>query len=83
MAACLVLGIATVRRGDIAAHRVWMIRAYAIALAAGTQAFTVGIGQAVFGTACSSATCLSVRAGWSTSPWPSGSSDGRRGRVPS
>ena len=27
-----------------------MIRAYAIALAAGTQAFTVGIGSAVLGT---------------------------------
>ncbi len=27
-----------------------MIRAYAIALAAGTQAFTVGFGEALFGT---------------------------------
>lgn len=49
MAACLVLGITTVRRGDLAGHRAWMIRAYAIALAAGTQAFTQGIGVAVFG----------------------------------
>ena len=40
MAACLVLGFAAVRRRDIAAHRVWMIRAYAIGLAAGTQAVT-------------------------------------------
>jgi len=50
MAACLVLGFAAVRRRDIAAHRAWMIRAYAIGLAAGTQAFTEGIGDAVFGT---------------------------------
>jgi uncharacterized membrane protein len=42
LAACLVLGVTTVRRGDIAGHRAWMIRAYAIALAAGTQAFTGG-----------------------------------------
>jgi uncharacterized membrane protein len=49
MAACLVLGITTVRRGDIAGHRAWMIRAYAIGLAAGTQAFTGGIGEALFG----------------------------------
>jgi uncharacterized membrane protein len=42
LAACLVLGVATVRRGDVAGHRAWMIRAYAIALAAGTQAFTGG-----------------------------------------
>ena len=50
MAACLVLGFAAIRRRDITAHRAWMIRAYAIGLAAGTQAFTEGIGDAVFGT---------------------------------
>jgi hypothetical protein len=50
MAACIVLGFAAVRRRDIAAHRAWMIRAYAIGLAAGTQAFTEGIGGAIFGT---------------------------------
>ena len=49
MAACLILGFTAVRRDDITAHRAWMIRAYAIALAAGTQAFTEGIGDAVFG----------------------------------
>ena len=50
MAACLVLGVSTIRRGDVAGHRAWMIRAYAIGLAAGTQAFTEGIGVALFGT---------------------------------
>jgi uncharacterized membrane protein len=50
MAGCLVLGVTAVRRRDIAAHRAWMIRAYAIGLAAGTQAFTAGIGGAIFGT---------------------------------
>jgi uncharacterized membrane protein len=50
MAACLVLGFAAVRRHDIAAHRAWMIRAYAIGLAAGTQAFTEPIGGAILGT---------------------------------
>jgi uncharacterized membrane protein len=49
MTACLVLGVATVRRGDIAGHRAWMIRAYAIGLAAGTQAITGGIALALFG----------------------------------
>ena len=38
MVACLVLGIVTIRRRDIAGHRAWMIRAYAIAQGAGTQA---------------------------------------------
>ena len=50
MAGSLVLGFAAVRRRDIAAHRAWMIRAYAIGLAAGTQAFTEGFGEAIFGT---------------------------------
>jgi uncharacterized membrane protein len=45
----LVLGVAAARRHDLASHRAWMIRAYAIALAAGTQAFTEGIGEATFG----------------------------------
>jgi hypothetical protein len=51
MAACLVLGVTSVRRRDLAAHRAWMIRGYAIAVAAGTQAFTVGLGGALIGTA--------------------------------
>ena len=50
MAACLVLGVTSVRGGDVPAHRAWMIRAYAIGLAAGTQAFTVGLGAALIGT---------------------------------
>lgn len=50
MAACLVLGFTAVRRRDIATHRAWMIRAYALGLGAGTQVFTEGIGGAVFGT---------------------------------
>lgn len=50
MAGCLVLGFTAIRRRDVAAHRAWMIRAYAIGLAAGTQAFTEGIGGALVGT---------------------------------
>jgi uncharacterized membrane protein len=40
MIVSIVLGFAAVRRRDIARHRAWMIRAYAIAMGAGTQAFT-------------------------------------------
>lgn len=50
MVSCLVLGFRAVRRRDITAHRAWMIRAYAIGIAAGTQAFTEGVGGALFGT---------------------------------
>lgn len=50
LAACIVLGITSVRGADVASHRAWMIRAYAIGLAAGTQAFTGAISEALFGT---------------------------------
>lgn len=46
----IVLGFRAIRRRDIRAHRAWMIRAYALALGAGTQIFTEGIGEAVAGT---------------------------------
>jgi uncharacterized membrane protein len=49
LAACLVLGVTTARRRDFAAHRRWMLRAFAIGLGAGTQAFTEGLGEALFG----------------------------------
>ena len=49
MGASLVLAVVAVRRRDIARHRAWMTRAYALALGAGTQAFTVGFGEAAFG----------------------------------
>jgi uncharacterized membrane protein len=63
MAASIILGFTAVRRRDIPRHRAWMTRAYALALGAGTQVFTKGIGPAVFGT--SELTLdLSLGAGW-------------------
>jgi len=50
MAASIILGLVAVRRREIAQHRAWMTRAYALALGAGTQAFTVGFGEALFGS---------------------------------
>lgn len=63
MAACLVLGFTAIRRRDISAHRAWMMRAYAIGLGAGTQAFTGGISEAVFGTGTTTGD-LAKGAGW-------------------
>lgn len=63
MAACIVLGFSAIRRRDVAAHRVWMTRAYAIAVAAGTQAFTLGIAKGVLGTSTLT-TDLALGAGW-------------------
>ncbi|ODU05292.1 MAG: hypothetical protein ABS81_07970 [Pseudonocardia sp. SCN 72-86] len=62
-AACLVLGVAAVRRRDLATHRAWMIRAYAIALSAGTQVLTIGLGHAAFGAGVL-VTDLANGAGW-------------------
>lgn len=50
MAACIVLGFAAIRRGDVTTHRAWMTRGYAIALSAGTQTMTLAMGPAIFGS---------------------------------
>ena len=63
LAAGIVLGLSAIRRGDVTTHRAWMTRAYAIALAAGTQVLTLGIGSAVFGTSVLT-TDLALGAGW-------------------
>ena len=64
MAASIVLGFAAIRRRrDIPAHRAWMIRAYALGLGAGTQAFTEGIGVALLGTTDLSK-AISLGSGW-------------------
>lgn len=63
MAASLVLGFTAIRRADVARHRAWMTRAYALALGAGTQVFTQGIGNAVFGVSELN-TDLMLGAGW-------------------
>jgi len=63
MVASIFLGFTAIRRRDITAHRAWMIRAYALAVAAGTQAFTQGIGEALFGTSELS-TAVSISSGW-------------------
>jgi uncharacterized membrane protein len=59
----ILLGLAAVRRRDIVRHRVWMARGYALALGAGTQAFTVGIGEALLGSG-TVRTDLMMGAGW-------------------
>jgi hypothetical protein len=63
MVASIVLGFLAIRRRDVARHRAWMIRAYAIALAAGAQVFTLGIGEAIVGKGDTS-NALFAGAGW-------------------
>ncbi len=40
MAVALIIGVTTVLKGNIPAHKAWMLRAYAIGMGAGTQVFT-------------------------------------------
>lgn len=49
MGAAVILGLVAIRNRNITRHRAWMTRAYALALGAGTQAFTVGFGEATLG----------------------------------
>jgi uncharacterized membrane protein len=59
----LLLGSIAIRRRDLARHRSWMTRAYALALGAGTQVFTLGIGETLFEPTDRS-TALLQGAGW-------------------
>ena len=63
MVASIVLGFKAIRRRDVAQHRAWMMRAYALGLGAGTQAFTIGFGEGIFGKTVLS-TDLSTASGW-------------------
>jgi uncharacterized membrane protein len=60
-------GFDAIRRGDVARHRTWMARAYALALGAGTQVFTLGVANGVFGISELS-TALGLGAGWGIYP---------------
>jgi len=63
LAVCIVLGFSAIRRGEVANRRAWMTRAYAIAMAAGTQVLTLGIAGAAFGGSVL-ASDLALGAGW-------------------
>lgn len=64
MAVSLVLGFAAIRRRDFRRHRAWMIRAYAIGVAAGTQAFTQLPWMLLVGPPGEIPRALLVAAGW-------------------
>ena len=63
MLVTIALGFLAARRRDFPHHRAWMIRSYAIGIVAGTQAFTLGIGGAIFGHA-GTITALLLAAAW-------------------
>ncbi|WP_030916597.1 DUF2306 domain-containing protein [Streptosporangium amethystogenes] len=64
MVVAVVLGFAAIRRRDIARHRAWMIRGYAIGLGAGTQALTHLFWFLIIGAPGEFSRALLVGAGW-------------------
>jgi cytochrome bd-type quinol oxidase subunit 2 len=60
----LVLGFTAIRRRDFAGHRVWMIRAYALAMGAGTQAVTQVPWIVAAGELDKLSNALALSAGW-------------------
>ena len=63
MGVSVLIGLAAIRNHEVARHRAWMIRAYALGLGAGTQVFTIGFGEAIFGSGVVR-TDLTTGAGW-------------------
>jgi hypothetical protein len=64
MVASIVLGFAAIRRGDVARHRAWITRGYAIGLGAGTQMLTEMVGVMIAGPPSELGGDLLKGAGW-------------------
>ncbi len=64
MAAAIALGVNAARRRDFARHGAWRTRAYAIAMGAGTQVFTVGLGDVVADESDPMTRAWQMGAGW-------------------
>ena len=64
MVVSIVLGLATIRRGDVRRHRAWMTRAYAIGLGAGTQMLTLAAGEVIAGPPSELSRALLMGAAW-------------------
>jgi uncharacterized membrane protein len=60
----IVLGFAAIRRRDIARHRAWMMRGYAIGMGAGTQVLTNLPWILAFGQPAGVSRALLIFAGW-------------------
>ncbi len=64
MLAFLALGVAAIVRGEVVAHGSWMIRAYALAMGAGTQVLTSGPPMLLFGEPSELARLVQMDAAW-------------------
>lgn len=64
MAVSLVLGFIAIRRRQFARHRAWMVRGYALGLGAGTQVFTLLVGEILLGPPGTVARGMLMGAAW-------------------
>ncbi|MGO1920092.1 MAG: DUF2306 domain-containing protein, partial [Microbacterium sp.] len=64
MAASIVLALVAIARRDIPHHGAWMIRAYAVAMGAGTQVLTSAPFAILFGTPSEFWRVVQMDAGW-------------------
>ncbi|MDG4797107.1 DUF2306 domain-containing protein [Micromonospora sp. WMMD1082] len=64
MAASMVLGLVAILRRDVARHRAWMIRGYALGMGAGTQFFTQVVWLAAAGPLTMSSKTGTMAAAW-------------------
>jgi hypothetical protein len=64
MAAGLVVAVVAIRRGDVPAHRAWMMRSYAIGMGAGTQVLTFLPWTIAFGAPSVGVHAVLMGAGW-------------------
>ena len=60
----LLMALAAIRRGDVAAHRAFMLRALAIGYGAGTTVITFGLWYGLTGIDSAQANALAQAAGW-------------------
>jgi uncharacterized membrane protein len=82
MVVSLVLGVTTIRARNVAGHRAWMTRAYAIGLGAGTQALTLMAGELIAGPPDQLARALLMGAAWVINPAVAEWAIRRRSGVP-
>ena len=64
MVASIILGVTTIRRGDVRRHRAWMTRGYALGLSAGTQVLTLAAGELIAGPPSELSRALLMGAAW-------------------
>jgi uncharacterized membrane protein len=64
MVVSIVISFAAIRRGNVARHRAWMMRGYAIGLGAGTQMLTQMAGAMLIAHPSGTSTALLMGAGW-------------------